>query len=163
MARVSSSNFCASATFAIARCTALFSGSSRIALSNILSAASWSASKELQNVGTVVGRGAELGLDIGTVACLDAVCAAATCGRTPIVRKMAMRDVHNRSNISGGQFRAELTTSYGRFRHTFTEETDLTGRGAFDFAKLRRHGRQKCACTKAQAAEVRGQLHPTST
>ncbi len=45
-------------------------------------------------------------------------------------------NLDNWSNISGGQFRAELTTSYARFRHTFTvEETDLTGRVAFDFAQ----------------------------
>ena len=40
------------------------------------------------------------------------------------------------SNISGGQFRAELGTSYQRFRHVFTvEETDLHARVAFDFAQ----------------------------
>ena len=42
----------------------------------------------------------------------------------------------NWRNTSGGQFRAELTTAFQRFRHTFTiEETDLTGRIAFDFAQ----------------------------
>ena len=40
------------------------------------------------------------------------------------------------TNISGGQFRAELTTAYQRFHHRFTvEETDITGRVAFDFAQ----------------------------
>ena len=40
------------------------------------------------------------------------------------------------ANISGGQFRANLTTAYRRFQHTFTvAETDLTGRVAFDFAQ----------------------------
>ena len=39
-------------------------------------------------------------------------------------------------NISGGQFRAELTTSFQRFHHRFTvEETDITARVAFDFAQ----------------------------
>jgi len=39
-------------------------------------------------------------------------------------------------NISGGQFRADLTTRYRRFRHTFTiDNTDLFGRVAFDFAQ----------------------------
>ncbi len=42
----------------------------------------------------------------------------------------------NWSNTSGGQFRADLTTSFQRFQHTFTiEQTDLTGRIAFDFAQ----------------------------
>ena len=40
------------------------------------------------------------------------------------------------ANISGRQFRANLTTAYQQFRHTFTvAETDLTGRVAFDFAQ----------------------------
>ena len=39
-------------------------------------------------------------------------------------------------NISGGQHRAWLTTSWRRFRHTFTvAETDLFARVAFDFAQ----------------------------
>ena len=39
-------------------------------------------------------------------------------------------------NISGGQFRANLTTAWQRFQHTFTvHETDLTARVAFDFAQ----------------------------
>ncbi len=39
-------------------------------------------------------------------------------------------------NVSGGQFRANLTRSYKRFRHTFTvANTDLFGRVAFDFAQ----------------------------
>ena len=42
----------------------------------------------------------------------------------------------NWRNTSGQQFRADLTTSFQRFAHTFTiEETDLTGRIAFDFAQ----------------------------
>ena len=42
----------------------------------------------------------------------------------------------NWRNTSGGQFRADLTTSFQRFQHTFTiEESDLTGRVAFDFAQ----------------------------
>jgi hypothetical protein len=40
------------------------------------------------------------------------------------------------ANVSGGQFRSDLTRSYQRFQHTFTvEETDLFGRVAFDFAQ----------------------------
>ena len=39
-------------------------------------------------------------------------------------------------NTSGGQFRADLTTEYQTFQHTFTiEQTDLHGRVAFDFAQ----------------------------
>ena len=39
-------------------------------------------------------------------------------------------------NLSGGQFRASLTTSRKRFQHTFTvAETDLHARVAFDFAQ----------------------------
>ena len=40
------------------------------------------------------------------------------------------------ANISGQQFRANLTTAFRQFKHTFTvAETDLTGRVAFDFAQ----------------------------
>ncbi len=40
------------------------------------------------------------------------------------------------ANVSGGQFRSDLTRSYQRFQHTFTiAETDLFGRVAFDFAQ----------------------------
>ena len=39
-------------------------------------------------------------------------------------------------NISGGQFRAELSTEWQTFQHTFTvQETDMTARVAFDFAQ----------------------------
>ncbi len=39
-------------------------------------------------------------------------------------------------NISGGQQRAHLTTSWRRFSHTFTvAETDLFARVAFDLAQ----------------------------
>ena len=40
------------------------------------------------------------------------------------------------ANVSGGQFRADLTRSYQDFKHTFTvSETDLMSRVAFDFAQ----------------------------
>ena len=40
------------------------------------------------------------------------------------------------ANVSGGQFRADLTRSYQDFKHTFTvAETDLMSRVAFDFAQ----------------------------
>ena len=45
-------------------------------------------------------------------------------------------NMHSWRNISGGQFRADLTRSYRRFAHTFTvAETDLMARVAFDFAQ----------------------------
>ena len=49
-------------------------------------------------------------------------------------------DAHDRDqrwrNISGGQFRANLTTAWQTFQHTFTVNvTDLTARVAFDFAQ----------------------------
>ena len=45
-------------------------------------------------------------------------------------------NMYNWRNVSGGQFRADLTRSYRRFEHTFTvAETDLMGRVAFDFAQ----------------------------
>ena len=45
-------------------------------------------------------------------------------------------NMDNWVNTSGGQFRADLTTDYQTFQHTFTiEQTDLHGRVAFDFAQ----------------------------
>ena len=49
-------------------------------------------------------------------------------------------DAHDRNqrwrNIRGGQFRANLTTAWRTFQHTFTVDvTDLTARVAFDFAQ----------------------------
>ena len=45
-------------------------------------------------------------------------------------------NMHSYRSISGRQFRADLTRSYQRFKHTFTAvETDLMGRVAFDFAQ----------------------------
>ena len=45
-------------------------------------------------------------------------------------------NMYNWRNVSGGQFRADLTRLYRRFEHTFTiAETDLMGRVAFDFAQ----------------------------
>ena len=56
-------------------------------------------------------------------------------GRRPMTAYMdASMDTW--ANISGGQFRENLTRSWQNFKHTFTvAETDLQGRVAFDFAQ----------------------------
>ena len=46
------------------------------------------------------------------------------------------RNMHQWQNISGGQFRANLTTTWQDFQHTFTvSQTDITARVAFDLAQ----------------------------
>ena len=52
------------------------------------------------------------------------------------IRAYTDTNMDNWRNTSGGQFTANLTTSYQRFKHTFTiAETDLRGRVAFDLAE----------------------------
>ena len=56
--------------------------------------------------------------------------------QTRPIRAYMDTNMDNWLNTSGGQFRADLTSSYEQFKHTFTiAETDLRGRVAFDLAE----------------------------
>ena len=64
------------------------------------------------------------------------ICYRAKAAGSRFIAAYLDRNMHQWQNMSGGQFRANLTTSWQDFKHTFTvDETDLTARVTFDLAQ----------------------------